>query len=141
MVRWYDFGGSCAGERFAEQDRLLKKRGYRMLRLLLRWFLQALALLLVAYFVPGFHVSNLPAALIAVVVIGLLNATLGLLLKLITLPLGILTLGLFFLVINAIMLEVASAIVPGFHVASFGAAFIGAVILAVLHMIVEAIAD
>jgi putative membrane protein len=111
-----------------------------MLRLLLRWFLQAGALLLVAYFVPGFHVRNFPAALIAVLVIGLLNATLGLLLKLITLPLGILTLGLFFLVINAIMLEVASAIVPGFNVASFGAAFIGAVVLAVLHMIVEAIA-
>jgi len=112
-----------------------------MLRLLLRWFLQAGALLLVAYFVPGFHVRSFPSALIAVLVIGLLNATLGLLLKLITLPLGILTLGLFFLVINAIMLEVASAIVPGFHVASFGAAFIGAVVLAVLHMIVEAIAE
>jgi putative membrane protein len=141
MIRWYDFGGSSVGARFAEQDQLLKKRGYRMLRLLLRWFLQALALLLVAYFVPGFTVRNFPAALIAVLVIGLLNATLGLLLKLITLPLGILTLGLFFLVINAIMLEVASAIVPGFHVASFGAAFIGAVVLAVLHIIVEAIAD
>ena len=112
-----------------------------MLRLLLRWFLQAGALLLVAYFVPGFHVSSFPSALIAVLVIGLLNATLGLLLKLITLPLAILTLGLFFLVVNAIMIEVASAIVPGFHVASFGAAFIGAVVLAVLHMIVEAIAE
>ena len=86
-----------------------------MLRLLLRWFLQAGALLLVAYFVPGFHVRNFPAALVAALVIGLLNATLGLLLKLITLPLGILTLGLFFLVVNAIILEVASAIVPGFQ--------------------------
>jgi len=112
-----------------------------MLRLLLRWLLQAGGLLLVAYCVPGFHVRNFPAALVAVIVIGLLNATLGLLLKLITLPLGILTLGLFFLVVNAIMLEVASAIVAGFKVDSFGAAFIGAVILAVLHMIVEAIAD
>jgi putative membrane protein len=112
-----------------------------MLRLLLRWFLSASALLLVAYFVPGFHVRNFPSALIAVLVIGLLNATIGLLLKLITLPLGILTLGIFFLVINAIMLEVAGAIVPGFSVTSFGAAFIGAVALAVLHMIIEAIAD
>ncbi|MFY9938199.1 MAG: phage holin family protein [Silvibacterium sp.] len=112
-----------------------------MLRLLLRWILQAAALLLVAYFVPGFHVRNFPAALVAALVIGLLNATLGLLLKLITLPLGILTLGLFFLVINAIILEVASVIVPGFSVASFGAAFIGAVVLALLHVLVEAIAD
>src|ERR1700757_5510264 len=101
-----------------------------MLRLLLRWFLQAGALLLVAYFVPGFQVRNFPAALVAVVVIGLLNATLGLLLKLITLPLGILTLGLFFLVINAIMLELASGVVPGFYVNTFGAAFIGAAVLA-----------
>ena len=112
-----------------------------MLRLLLRWLLSAGALLLVAYFVPGFRVRSFPSALVAVIVIGLLNVTLGLLLKLITLPLGILTLGLFFLVINAIMLEVASAIVPGFKVASFGAAFIGAVVLALLNMLVEAITD
>jgi putative membrane protein len=105
----------------------------------LRWILSAGALLLVAWLVPGFHVSNFPSALIAALVIGLLNATLGLLLKLITLPLGILTLGIFFLVINAIMLEVASAVVPGFHVATFGAAFIGAVVLAVLHMLIEGI--
>ena len=112
-----------------------------MFRLLFRWLLSAVALILVGKFVPGFSVHNFPAALIAALIIGLLNATLGLLLKLITLPLGILTLGLFFLVINAIMLEVASAIVPGFHVASFGAAFIGAVCLAVLHMIIEAVTD
>src|SRR5271169_4877219 len=112
-----------------------------MLHLLLRWILDAIALLIVAWLVPGFKVASLPSALIAVIVIGLLNVTLGFLLKLITLPLGILTLGLFFLVINAIILEVASAIVPGFSVASFGAAFIGALVLALLHMLVEAIAD
>src|ERR1700739_4125126 len=112
-----------------------------MLRLLLRWLLHAIALLIVTKIVPGFEVASFASALIAVLVIGFLNVTLGFLLKLITLPLGILTLGIFFLVINAIMLEVASAIVPGFHGASFGAAFIGAVVLAVLHMIVEAIAD
>lgn len=112
-----------------------------MFRLLLRWFLQAGALMLVAYFVPGFHVRNLPAALIAAIVIGLLNATLGLLLKIITLPLGILTLGLFFLVINAIILRVASGLVPGFTVASFGAALIGAAVLALLHMLIEGLAD
>src|ERR1700744_1035504 len=106
-----------------------------MLRLLVRWFLDALALLILAWLVPGFKVGNLPSALIAVIIIGLLNATLGLLLKLITLPLGILTLGLFFLVINAIILKLASGIVPGFTVATFGAAFIGAAVLAVLHML------
>jgi putative membrane protein len=112
-----------------------------MFLLLLRWFLQAAALMLVAYFVPGFHVSNLPAALVAAVVIGLLNATLGFILKIITLPLGILTLGIFFLVINAVILRLASGLVPGFTVASFGAAFIGAAVLALLHMLIEALAD
>ncbi len=112
-----------------------------MFRLLLRWLLSAGALILVGHFVPGFTIHNFPAALIAALIIGLLNATLGLLLKLITLPLGILTLGLFFLVINAIMLEVASKITPGLSIASFGAAFIGAVCLAVLHMIIEGITD
>ena len=87
-----------------------------MLRLLVRWILDAVALLIVAELVPGFKVANLPSALIAVIVIGLLNVTLGFLLKLITLPLGILTLGLFFLVINAFILKLASGVVPGFYV-------------------------
>jgi len=108
-----------------------------MLSLLLRWFLDALALLIVAWLVPGFKVANLPSALIAVIVIGLLNVTLGFLLKLITLPLGILTLGLFFLVINALILRLASGVVPGFYVTTFGAAFIGAIVLAILHMLFE----
>jgi len=111
-----------------------------MLRLLVRWILDAIALLIVAEIVPGFKVSNLPAALIAVIVIGLLNVTLGFLLKLITLPLSILTLGLFLLVINAFILKLASGVVPGFYVYTFGAAFIGAAVLALLHMLFEALA-
>jgi putative membrane protein len=74
-----------------------------MLRLLLHWILNALALLIVSHFVEGFEVSNIVSAFIAVVVIGLLNATLGLFLKIITLPLGILSFGIFFLVINAVI--------------------------------------
>lgn len=112
-----------------------------MLRLLVRWILDAIALLIVAWLVPGFKVANLPSALIAVIVIGLLNVTLGLLLKLITLPLGILTLGLFFLVINALILKLASGVVPGFYVNTFGAAFIGAAVLAILHMLFEAMSS
>jgi len=112
-----------------------------MLRLLVRWILDAIALLIVAWLVPGFKVVNLPSALIAVIVIGLLNVTLGLLLKLITLPLGILTLGLFFLVINAFILKLASGVVPGFYVNTFGAAFIGAIVLALLHMLFEALSS
>jgi uncharacterized membrane protein YvlD (DUF360 family) len=66
--------------------------------------LNAVALLVVSHFVAGFNISNFVSALIAVIVIGLLNATLGLLLKIITLPLGILSFGLFFWVINAVVL-------------------------------------
>ena len=106
-----------------------------MIRMLLHWILNAVALLIVSHFVAGFVVSNFVSAMIAVVVIGLFNATFGLLLKVITLPLGILTFGIFFLVINALMLKFASAVVPGFQVQTFGAAFLGALALAVLHML------
>ena len=106
-----------------------------MLRLLLHWILNALALLIVSHFVEGFEVSNVVSAFIAVVVIGLLNATVGLFLKIITLPLGILSFGLFFLVINAVVLWFSSKFVPGFAVTTFKAAFLGALALAVLHLL------
>jgi putative membrane protein len=106
-----------------------------MLRLLLHWILNALALLVVSHFVEGFEVSNVVSAFIAVVVIGLLNATLGLFLKIITLPLGILSFGIFFLVINAVVLWFSSKFVPGFAVTTFKAAFLGALALAVLHLL------
>src|SRR5512135_1894861 len=105
------------------------------MRLLLHWLLSAVALLIVSYFVPGFVLTGLVAALIAAAVVGFINATLGLLLKVITFPLTVLTLGLFWFVINAIVLELASAIVPGFRILSFGAAFIGAIVLAIVNMI------
>jgi putative membrane protein len=106
-----------------------------MLRLLLHWILNAVALLVVAHFVQGFDVSNSVSALIAVVVIGLFNATLGLFLKIITLPLSIVTFGIFFLIINAVVLWFSSKFVPGFAVTTFKAAFLGALALAVLHLL------
>jgi len=109
------------------------------LRLLLHWILSAIALLIVSHFVPGFIVRGLIPALIAAVVIGLLNATVGLLLKIITFPLSSLTLGIFLLVINGLMILLASAIVPGFHVTGLGPAFWGALILALLGMLIRAI--
>lgn len=106
-----------------------------MLRMFLHWILNAIALLIVSHLVSGFVVSNLISAMIAVVIIGLFNATFGLLLKIITLPIGILTFGLFFLVINAIVLKFSSEFVPGFRVETFGAAFWGALALALLHLL------
>jgi putative membrane protein len=106
-----------------------------MFRMLLHWILNAAALLIVSHYVAGFVVSNWISALIAVVAIGLFNATFGLLLKVITLPLGIVTFGLFFLVINAIVLWFVSGFVPGFRVETFKAALLGALALAVLHLL------
>lgn len=111
-----------------------------MLRLLLHWLLSALALILTSRVVPGFEVRNLTAALVAALVIGLLNATLGLVLKIITFPISILTFGLFLLVINGVMILVASSIVRGFRVYGMVPAFWGALVLALLGMLFRAIA-
>jgi len=107
------------------------------MKLLLHWVLSALALLLVSRLVNGFHVSGLMAALLAAAVIGLINATLGLVLKILTFPLAIVTFGIFLLVVNALMLEFASLILPGFRVDGFWPAFWGALLLALLGMVIR----
>jgi putative membrane protein len=105
-------------------------------RHLINWILSALAVWVVAQFVTGFHVRGAGAALVAALVIGFVNATLGTLLKLVTLPLTILTLGIFWLVINALMLELASFLLkPAFRVDSFGDAFLGAIALSLVNML------
>ena len=107
------------------------------MRALLNWFLSALAVWIVSRVVPGIYVSGLLAALIAALVIGFINATIGLLLKILTFPLTLLTLGLFWFVINALMLEFASALVPGFQVRGFFAAFVGAIVLSLVNMLLK----
>ena len=107
------------------------------MRLLLHWILSALAVWIVAHIVPGISVSGPTAALIAALVIGLINATIGLLLKIITFPLTIVTLGLFWFVINALMLELAAAFVRGFQVRGFVAAFIGAIALSIVSSLLQ----
>lgn len=91
-------------------------------------------LLLVSKIVPGIEVESFGTALVAGLVMGVLNAIVRPILTLISLPLIFLTLGLFLLVLNALMLKIAAAIVPGFRVESFGAAFIGAILLAVFSL-------
>jgi putative membrane protein len=107
------------------------------MRLLLKWILSAIVVWIVAQVVPGISVHGPVAALIAALVIGFVNATLGTFLKIVTFPLTLLTLGLFWFVINALMLELASALVPGFHVRGFGAAFIGAIVLSLVNMLLK----
>jgi len=105
-----------------------------MLHLLFIWILSSIALLIVAYVVPGFELAGFGSALIASLVVGFLNVTLGFLLKVLTFPLSILTLGLFFLVINAFILLLSSAIVPGFRIRGFWAAFLGAIVLMLVRL-------
>jgi putative membrane protein len=112
-----------------------------MLKILAHWVLSALCLLLVARFVPGFFVRGFGTALIAAVVIGLVNSTIGALLKIITFPLTILTFGLFWLIINALMLKFAAIFVPGFEVRGLWPAFWGGVILSLLNMTVRMVLE
>jgi putative membrane protein len=108
------------------------------MRLLVSWVLSALAVWIVALIVPGVSVSGPVAALIAALVIGFINATVGALLKILTFPLTLLTLGLFWFVINALMLKLASALLsPGFQVRTFTAAFLGAIVLSLVNMVLK----
>ena len=108
-----------------------------MLRMIFHWFITALAVWLTSRVVPVFYVDSASAALIVAVAIGLANATLGLLLKVVTFPLTIVTLGIFWLIINAVMLKLASAFVPGFNIRGFMAAFLGAIVLSLVNMLLK----
>jgi putative membrane protein len=105
--------------------------------LLLRWLISALSVMATAYIVPGVRVANFWSAFIAALVIGLVNALIRPLIIILTLPINILTLGLFTLVINALMFWLASSIVKGFDVASFGAAFWGALVFWLVSWLVN----
>ncbi|MGH7854179.1 MAG: phage holin family protein [Candidatus Binatia bacterium] len=110
-----------------------------MADLLIHWFLSAGSLVIVSFLFPGIEVRGLGPALIAPIVIGLINATLGLVVKIITLPLTLLTLGIFWLIINALMLQLAAAVVPGFYVAGFFSAFFGAIVLSIINMLLRSL--
>jgi putative membrane protein len=108
--------------------------------LIVHWLLSALSLLIVAYLVPGVEIRGFGTALVAAVVIGLVNATLGFVLKILTLPLTIVTFGLFLIVINALMLGFAAMLVPGFSVDGFGAALLGAIVLSLVSFVLRFLA-
>lgn len=104
------------------------------MKLVVNWILSTIALLLVTQLVGGIHISGIMSALWAALIIGLINATVGNLLKLVTFPLSVLTLGLFLLVINAFMLKLATWFAPGFRVYGFWAAFWGALFMSLIGM-------
>lgn len=107
------------------------------MKLFVRFLGSVLAILAAAYFVPGVTVSNFFAALLIAIVLGVLNVTVKPLITLLTLPFTLLTLGLFTFVINGLILWLAAAFVPGFSVAGFIPAFLGALVIAVVNWILH----
>jgi putative membrane protein len=101
---------------------------------LVHLILTALLLVLVANLVPGIRVTGFGSAVLGALVLGLVNAFVRPLAIVLTLPLTILTLGLFLFVVNALMLMLAAAIVPGFSVRGFGSALLGSLVLSLLNL-------
>ena len=112
-----------------------------MLNIIVNWFLSALSLMVVTHVIRGFGVSSFGTALLAAAVIGLVNATIGLFLKLVTLPLTLISLGVFWFVINALMLKLATVFVPGFSIQGFLPAFFGAIVLSLVNVFLRLFAS
>lgn len=105
--------------------------------ILVSWLLSALALWLVAQLIPGIYVSGFGDAMIATLVIAVVNAVVGPVIKFFALPFIIVTLGLFLLVVNAFLLKLASLFTPGFKVRGFLSAVAGSLVLTVLTSILR----
>jgi putative membrane protein len=107
------------------------------MKLIVRWMLLAAALLLVAHLYPGVTVASFGAAMVAALVLGLLNTLVRPLLVVLTFPVTLVTLGLFLFVINALMFWSAAGVLDGFNVAGFGAALIGSLIYSLCGMVID----
>lgn len=103
-----------------------------MARFLAHWLTIALALYVCQWIVPGIAFASPPALLVAAIVLGFVNAVIRPILVLLTFPITILTLGLFYLVVNGVAFYLASVVVPGFQIASFGSAVAGALVVSLL---------
>ena len=112
-----------------------------MLNLILNWILSALSLMIVAHVIRGFDITGFGTALMAALAIGLVNATLGLFLKIVTFPITLLSLGVFWFVINALMLRLVATFVPGFTIQGFLPAFFGALVLSLVNLFFKILAN
>jgi len=108
-----------------------------LIHIMVSWFVSAVALWLVAQILPGIQLSGFGSALVATVVIAIVNGTVGVVLKILTFPLTLVTLGLFLLVVNAFLLKLASVLVPGFSVRGFWNALAGSLILTILESVLR----
>jgi len=105
-----------------------------MVKIILRWIINALVLMGLTYIVPGVYFTNFYAALIAALVLGIVNAILKPILVVLTLPINIITLGLFTLVINGLLFWLVSTFVKGFFVADFWSAFLAALVFSIISI-------
>jgi putative membrane protein len=110
-----------------------------MLHWILSLVISAVILLIISRVVSGFELDGFGPALIAALIIGVVNAIVRPVLAFLTLPLIIVTLGLFLFVLNALMLKLTSAIVPGFRIRGFMPAIWGAILLAIANLIIDRI--
>lgn len=111
------------------------------MKIIVRWLLLAGALLLVAHLYPGVQVASFTTALIAALVLGLLNTLVRPLLVLLTLPITLLTLGLFLFVVNALMFWAAASLMSGFNVGGFWAALIGSLLYSLCAMLIDTLTE
>ena len=125
-------GGGMAPRLFAELS---------MLKLILKWLLSAAALLGVAYIYGGVSVASFGTAMVAALIIGLMNMLVRPILVVLTIPVTLLTLGLFLFVINALMFWAASGLVSGFQVNGFWAALLGSLIYSALGVVIDAVLE
>lgn len=102
-----------------------------------RLLLTSLTILAVPYFVSGVQVDGIATALLAALLLGVLNVTLKPILILFTLPLTLVTFGLFLLVVNALVFQFAAGLLPGLHVASFGSAFLASLVVSVVSWLLQ----
>ena len=109
------------------------------MNIFLKWIIYALAVMLVAWLVPGISVDGFWSAMIAMVIIALINAIIRPLILLITLPINFLTLGIFTFVINALLLLLAGYVTPGFSVDGFWSALIGSLLLSLISIPINSI--
>jgi putative membrane protein len=99
---------------------------------LFRWAVTSVAIGVAASTIPGIQVEGIWAALVAALLLGLVNVTLRPILLILTLPLTVLTLGLFALVVNGAMLALVASLVKGVHIAGFGSAVLGAFVISLV---------
>lgn len=109
-----------------------------MLALLLVWLVSAIGLLLAAYLLPGIEVEDFGSAMWAALIIGLLNATLGWVLRILAFPIGFFLPGLIYLLVDALMILLAGKLLRGFRVKGYLNALLAAVILMLVHYILGA---